>query len=148
MKERPRETRAVSRRRTAFTLLESVIALVIVAGVAGACLQARAQALAATRSIADSTVLTREMDAILAEARAGLLPQPVEVRDSTGRMVERVWSGVRAGAEFRCRWDVVQAPNPVPGGAGAGLAPTVTLARWSVTRAGQTAEVLEPMGGR
>jgi len=94
-----------------------VVALALIGAVGAACLELRAQGLAATRSIRSAAAGERGLDALLAEARAGLLGDAVESRDERGRVVARRWSGERAGERFECAWGRVTMANPVAGAA-------------------------------
>jgi len=98
--------------RRAFTLLESIVALTILAMVAGACLELRANALANTRTLAGKQEDARFAHTLFDLALAGFLPSPQRL-DPEDPESARVWTGTRDGRDYRILKERVVVTNPV-----------------------------------
>lgn len=101
----------VSKPTRAFTLLEAVLALAIIASVIVVCLGMRAQALAASQRIAADQQSDRVVQEVYESLVAGLLKDP-EIDPDTGM---RTWTGERLGEEFTLTATLTTAPNPIVG---------------------------------
>lgn len=97
--------------RRAFTLLEAILALAIIASVIVVCLGLRAQSLSASRRIAADQQSDRVVQEIYESLVAGLLQDPV-IDPDTG---VRTWTGERMGEEFTLTATRTVVPNPVVG---------------------------------
>ncbi len=135
--------------RRGFTLLEAIIALVVLGGVAIACLEMRARAMVVGRRV-DTQQREEETARVTLEmAIAGLLedgegPTP---SDPTQRIL---WKGDRDGVPYVCQRERVQMPNPALAwaadrGGEEALAETLTLDRYSVTAGDVSLELLTPV---
>lgn len=98
--------------RRAFTLLESIVALTILAMVAGACLDLRASALANTRTLAGKQEDARVALTLFDLALAGFLPAPTRL-DPEDPESARVWTGTRDGRDYRILKERIVVRNPV-----------------------------------
>ncbi len=109
-RSRPGAKQAAPRSRRAFTLLEAVLALGILAMVAAAVLQLRGQSLATAANLAERRSLARETDALVDMLHAGALgqPEPAPALGPAGA----VWRGQHHGKPFEIRRVVVETPNP------------------------------------
>lgn len=98
--------------RSAFTLIESLVALTVLALVAGACLELRAGALAHTRTLAGRQDDQRRVKTVFDLALAGLLdaPQRVDPDDPHSALV---WTGERDGEQYQLLREPVVVPNPL-----------------------------------
>lgn len=99
-------------RTRGFTLLEAVIALVILSSFVVACLQLRLNGLRAGQEIASSQRLERAFDDIIELAGARLLPEPIVERDDDNDIARIVWRGEHAGFTYECVADQMIAPAP------------------------------------
>ncbi len=97
---------------SAFTLLESLVALTILAMVAAACLELRANALNHTSSLAGRQDTARLAHTLFDLAFAGLLPAPVRA-DPEDTESPLVWTGERDGAEYRLTREPIELQNPI-----------------------------------
>lgn len=89
-------------RRRGFTLLEAVIALIILSSFVVACLQLRLNGLRAGRAIAEQQRVERVMDNVLELASLQLLPEPVVERNDDGDVARIIWRGELAGYTYEC----------------------------------------------
>lgn len=137
-------------RRGGFTLLEVVIALIILSTFAVACLQLRLSGLRAGQEIAADQRIERALDDVLALAVDRMLPDPLVEKDDAGEVVRIIWRGDRLGTPFVCVADVVEAPAPVLAvtqSTDADGAPraSVRVRRYTATVNNHTAFILRPM---
>ena len=116
-------------RRRAFTLLEAVIALIILSSFVVACLQLRLNGLRAGRAIAEQQRIERVIDDVLQLASNQLLPDPIREEDGDGDVSRIIWRGELAGFEYEC---VSQRAAVSPIGAAAGGS-AVPVMRYTVT---------------
>ena len=128
-------------RRHGFTLIESVIALTVLALVAGACFELRAQSLAQTRAITGRQANARVAHTILTLAWAGQLGQGRRVeRDELAGVVE--WAGERDGRLYTLVREPVVVANPLRDSVGEDAASaypvTVDLFRYTLELEGET----------
>jgi prepilin-type N-terminal cleavage/methylation domain-containing protein len=137
-------------RRGGFTLLEVVIALVILSTFAVACLQLRLSGLRAGQKIAQAQHIERALDDVLELAVDRMLPDPFVEKDDAGEVVRIVWKGDRFGEPFECVSEVVEVLAPtmaVPESTDADQPPpksTVTMQRYTATLGNHTAVLLRP----
>ncbi len=121
----------------AFTLLEAILALAIIAAVIIVCLGLRSQALASSYRISTGHQAERIVQEVYESLVSGLLPDP-EVDPDTGK---RIWRGERLGHEYTLVGQITDVPNPV-----FGLSDTrefgdrVRIWRYELQCAGQTTE--------
>ena len=95
-----------------FTVIEAIVALTILAIVAGACLELRAQSLRQAQSLTARHELARRADAIFELARAGQLG-PGERLDEDDPAGGRLWTGERFGDQYRLTKRTVLVDNPL-----------------------------------
>ncbi len=133
-------------RLRAFTLLESIIALALIGAVAGACLQVRAQSLAARQRLTIKQQADRGLETILRLAQAGLLEDGVAERDDSDKLSRMTWIGEHEGAPFVCERERITTNNPIDTSGVEDVPQTVTLWRWTVEYRGETAQVLRTVG--
>ncbi len=146
--------------RPAVTLLEAIIALVILTAVASACLQLRAQAIGSAARLAARSSAQEGAREVLELAAAGLLPPDQMERDeetagsgsapggaSGGGGV--IWRGERLGEPYQCTRTRQQVPNParaaLPAAKAQLLAAYVSVDRYEVHYAGATAQLVVPI---
>lgn len=133
-----------SRAALAFTLLEAMIALIVLAGVASASLQLRAQALRGRAAAAEATAREAALQDLLNQAVAGFLGEPAQrPEDRDAPILRTVWIGQLHGEPYEVVREVAQRPNPVPrNGARDDDAESqfIWIAHWSATWRGQTIE--------
>jgi prepilin-type N-terminal cleavage/methylation domain-containing protein len=98
--------------RPAFTLLESLVALTVLALVAGACLELRAGAVAHTSRLAGRQEDQRRARAVFDLALAGHLGAPTRTSDEDPD-APVVWTGEYDGARYRLLRETVVVPNPL-----------------------------------
>ncbi len=89
-------------RTRGFTLLEAVIALIILSSFVVACLQLRLNGLRAGRAVAEAQRVERAIDDVLTLATSRLLPEPIVERDAEGDVARIIWRGEHAGMPFEC----------------------------------------------
>lgn len=141
-------------RRGGFTLLEVVIAIVILATFAVACLQLRVNGLHAAKQIEKSQRSQRAIDDVLELAVNRMLPDPVVERDEKGALVRITWRGEHLGHAYECVSEVVMVPAPRLARAQTEAEPkepaaaTVRVQRYVVTIGGEKGELLLPVRGR
>ncbi len=128
-------------RRRGFTLIESVIALTVLAMVAGACFELRTQSLAQTRVIAGRQANARVAHTILTLAWAGQLGQGRRVEsDDRDGVIE--WIGEREGRAYTMVREPVVVANPLRSFLGesesAKYPVTVELYRYTLELEGET----------
>ncbi len=129
--------------RRAFTLLEVIIAMVILATFGVALLQVRLEGLRAGRLIAESSRVERALGDVLALAQREMLPPPRFERNDAGEIVRVIWEGAHLGFDYICVQEHADVPAPrLPGEAEA--AATVRVRRLAATIAGETAEIILP----
>jgi type II secretory pathway pseudopilin PulG len=128
--------RGVPRRALAFTLLEAMIALAMLAGVFGVCLGLRSAALAADRRAAALLQTEREADALFQMVinRTLLDAEP----DSTSERM--VWIGTHLGEPYRIERTVAVLPNPLVGRVPHPTEPELALFSYSITYKGHTTQ--------
>lgn len=141
-------------RRHGFTLLEVVIALVILATFAVTCLQLRASGLHAAKQIERSQRTQRAIDDVLELAVNRLLPDPVVDRDDKGALVRITWRGEHLGQPYECVSEVVTVAAPRLNATGqrateeAAGQSAVRVQRYVVMIGGERGELLLPVRGR
>lgn len=121
--------RTLPRRRTrAFTLLEAIVALAILAAACIACLQIRTQSITSHARVARQQQIDRATDAVFQMLVNGLLAKPEKDRE-TGRPL---WKGEHLGKPFTITRERVSVANPVAGQVGYAVAPQVSVWRYSL----------------
>jgi|GEM_PF-3169621 len=142
-------------RRTGFTLLEVIIALVILSLFAVVTLQMRLDGLRAGQKIAQTQQAQRALDDVLELAINQMLPNPVILRDDTGAIVRVVWRGERLGETYECVSETIQTPAPMLAAAANNndadnhaAVSTVPVQRFTATVSGKTAFIYQPVRGR
>ena len=120
-----------------------MIALIVLAGVASACLQLRARSLRARAAAAEAATREAVLDDLLHQAVAGYLPEPVRTQSDDGAS-RAVWTGELQGDPFEVTREPALAPNPTivrsEGEADAPAARELWLTRWRATWRGHTIE--------
>lgn len=133
MPRRPRHLRG-------FTVIEAVVALTILAMVAGVCLELRAQSLRQSQSIQKRHELARRADAILELARAAQLGPSVPV-DEDDPESGRLWTGERSGDQYRLLKQTILVDNPLHDplqGSRALYPKRIAVQRYTLELAGET----------
>lgn len=123
----------------AFTLLEAVLAMAILAGVAVVCVGLRAQSLASGSKLEARLSDERETQAIFEMATSGLLP-PAEL---SGDGVVRRWAGEHMGTPYTLKATRESVRNPMEGAHGAdaaGLSGRIVMWRYVLTIRGRETE--------
>lgn len=124
--------------RRAFTLLESLLALVILSAIIVVCLQLRAQA-GMTAARAESRVAAaNRTEALFQCVVNGLLGKPESGEDGA----EIVWRGEQAGVPYTVVRTHTTAPNPARGQVTYPVAESIALFRYRVTLGQTTSEFL------
>lgn len=137
MTARPRSARA-------FTLLEAIIAIVILTSVAMVCLQLRAQSAAQAARLRDHQSTQRGLDALLTMAEARLLPDPEgPEEDDPSRRIE--WRGEHLGRPYVCTRVRQSMPNPIADAEQRGIPAVIVVDRYSVEYNGDEAEIMRPV---
>lgn len=124
--------------RRAFTLLEAVLALAIVAGAIMACLQVRAQMLAGTQRQRELQRADRAEEAIFQMLVNNALPQ---ARVDPERGIP-VWEGEHLGRPYEIERFPMMVENPMRGRVGYAVADHVTVFRYVMRYAGRESEIL------
>lgn len=131
-----------ARTRSAFTLLESIIALAMIGAVAGACLQVRAQSMAGRQRLTVRQTTDRGIDTILRLAQSGLLEDGQSEKNEEGQTTRITWTGERLGEPFTCERVRTQLANPIDSAGDETIPPTVIMWRWTVEYRNETAQML------
>jgi prepilin-type N-terminal cleavage/methylation domain-containing protein len=112
-----------------FTLLESIVALIILGGVIGATMTLRSQAVEASLRVEEALAERRVADRVMALAINGMLGRPIEGAsepsaldaDASGSELDeaddeayvvRVWRGEHLGLAYECRIEPVRVEFP------------------------------------
>lgn len=127
-----------SRQQGGLTLLEAVLALVILSGVMVVSLQVRAQSMLVEQRLSDRHREHRAVETILRELDAGVLGEPVVDRGARSR----TWTGSRAGQRFTLRSVPIVLENPALGSDAPSLRQSVTMWRYELKLEDQTIEFL------
>lgn len=121
-----------------FTLLEAVLATVILSSVVVVCLELRAQTVRhATRIDARQQVM-RETDSLLTMATGGFLGEPQV--DAESRTL--TWTGSHLGSPYEVVASPVEMDNPAAHVTDLALSPKITLWRFAIEYRGERTEVL------
>lgn len=131
----PRANRPARALHRAFTLLEAIVALVILAAACIACLQIRTQSFAARDRLARQQRIDRANDAVFQMLVNGLLPRPEKDRDSG----LPVWKGEHLGKAYTITRQRTSVANPVAGQVAYAVAPEVSVWRYTLAYEGRTA---------
>jgi prepilin-type N-terminal cleavage/methylation domain-containing protein len=121
-----------------FTLLEAILALMILSGAFIACLQARTQLLATSQRVEQTLHASRDIDALLRMLTTGMLPNP-EVDLETGIVL---WRGVYLQQEYVITREAISVANPIAGQVAYAIPERVRLFRYDV-RLGEHTQTLE-----
>ena len=129
--------------RRAFTLIEAVIAITVLALVAGACLQLRADSLSRTRTLSGRHELDRAVRTIFDLAvKDRLGPSRKLIADDPNSPEQ--WEGTFASREYTLVKELAVVPNPLTveaprdGAAESPYPALVALWRYTLTLDGQT----------
>lgn len=134
---------ATPRIRAAFTLLEAIVAIVILTSVALVCLQLRAQSAAQAARLREHQAIERALDTILTMAEAGLLPDPAgPEEDDPLQRVE--WTGEHLGEPYVCTRVREVVANPIADSQSPG-ANTILVDRYTVEYQGRDARMIRPI---
>lgn len=126
------------RRVAGVTLLESVIAIVIIAAVAGASLELRSRSMHARLAAAQAAETAGVLDALLRKATGGLMGEAqLTSADDDGR-VRRVWTGEQGGDPFEVIVEDIEQANPLA--ARGDDESSIALRRYTARFRGQRAE--------
>ncbi len=132
---RPR-SRGTSRR--AFTLLEAVIALVVLSAVVVSVLSLRSQTLRDAQRLSERRFVERETESIFRMLLAGMLDRPT--RESVSGTV--TWRGTHLGEAYTIVREYTRLPNPMLGESarepGRVVSPEISVWAYSVTLGGRT----------
>lgn len=128
--------RATSRR--AFTLLEAVIALVVLSSVVVSVLSLRSQTLRSAQRLSERRFVERETDSIFRMLLAGMLDQP-EREESSGRVT---WTGTHLGEAYKIVREYTRLENPMLREAsieqGRVVSPEISVWKYTITLSGRT----------
>ena len=114
------------------TLIEAIVALVILSAAFAAALEARVRLLSSTRSVVESQRVTRLQESLFREVVAGTVVG--------GEIVEGVLvlEGEHLGEAYRATVRPERVANPAVGGVGYAVPDEVGILRYDVTIAGET----------
>ena len=112
----------------AFTLIESVLALVILATVLAICLQIRVQGIKQQAALKRMQQQDQAVEALFQQVTHNLLPG-----GPPGENGERQWNGEHLGRPFTVSKQATIVDNPALGVAAANAAPTVRLFQYTIT---------------
>ncbi|MEO1129771.1 MAG: prepilin-type N-terminal cleavage/methylation domain-containing protein [Planctomycetota bacterium] len=121
-----------------FTLLEAILALMILSSAFIACLQARTQLLATSQSVERTLQSSRDIDALLRMLTTGMLANP-EVDVETG--IVR-WRGLYLEKEYVITREAISIVNPIAGQVAYPVPDRVRLYTYDV-QLGEQARTLE-----
>lgn len=131
--------RPASVRSRAFTLLEAVLAVAILAAVLVVCLGMRAQHMSSMRRVAEFHRAQRDAEAVFEMATANLLPAPKVEEES----LVRTWTGDYLGEAYVLTARPIAQPNPVVlTDRTVKLAPVLYLWKYELAYRGRTTEFL------
>lgn len=122
------------RQSAGFTLLEAIVALVILASACIVCMQIRAQSISSHERLARQQRVDRATDAVFQMMINGLLPRP-EKDAKSGRPV---WRGEHLGKPFEVTRDRVIVANPVAGQVAYQVSPEVSVWKYAIAYEGRT----------
>ena len=125
-------------RHGGLTLLEAVLALVILSGVMVVSLQVRTQSMLAEQRLTQRHREHRDVDLILRELEAGVLGEPTV--DQETRI--RTWTGLHLDEPFTLRSVPILVANPVRQTEGSSLKTSVTMWRYELRYRSRTVEFL------
>lgn len=125
-------------RHSGFTLLEALLAIVILSGVLLVCLGIRSQSMRVSVDVHARLGLEREIDDLFTMVTTGTLPDPVIDR----RARALTWEGEHLGEPFIIKATPVSAPNPVYGLVSAAVEREVTVWSYTIMYRGRTTEFL------
>jgi prepilin-type N-terminal cleavage/methylation domain-containing protein len=123
--------------RRGFTLIEAIVALVILAGAMVAVVQVRAQIVLGTERQREVQREDRAVEALFQMLVNGVLSDPAV--DPTGA---RVWSGEYLGRPYRVTRRAMPVDNPVAGGVAYAVSPRITVYRYAIEYAGRESEMV------
>ena len=118
------------------TLIEAIVALVILTSAFAAALQVRAQLLRSTDGVVERQRVARLQESLFRELSAGTLPEE-EVVDGA-----LVIEGEHLGERYRIEGRPARVANPVVGEVGYAVPAEVTMIRYTVRIAGEETEFL------
>lgn len=132
--------RVPSRRRVrAFTLLEAVIALIIISSVIVSVLSLRSQAIAQGQRLTERRFVERETESLFRMLLAGMLDDPT--RSETTNNV--TWTGTHAGREYTITRQRETMPNPMSrevASEGRPVSPAISVWKYTIELGGRTSE--------
>lgn len=126
------------RRRRAFTLLESLLALIILASIIAACLQLRSHSNLVAAKAEQRTLAANRTEALFQCVINGLLGAP----ETTEESAETVWRGTQGGVPYTVVRTFAAQPNPARGQVAYPVAESIALFRYRVTLGQTTSEFL------
>lgn len=123
-------------RRRAFTLLEAILALVILGAAFVAALQVRVQLLAGVRDLAQEQRAHRLHDSLFRELQAGTI--------AGGDVIDGVlvYAGEHLGEAYRIEARMTEVENPLVGRVGYAVSPRVAIRAYVVEIGGERVEFL------
>ena len=124
--------RPFTSRPRAFTLLEAVIALVIISSVIVSVLSLRSQSIAQGERLAERRFVERETESLFRMLLAGRLDRPT--RDETDGKV--TWRGEHAGRGYTIVRERTAMSNPMADGRRA-VSPTISVWKYTITLGGR-----------
>ncbi|MEC9374532.1 MAG: prepilin-type N-terminal cleavage/methylation domain-containing protein [Planctomycetota bacterium] len=139
-----RRSASAARRFRGFTLLEAVIAVVILAGVAATCVQLRVQNLRIAAAVEDAGDDRRAIEDLLLLAESGQLPGQIGPAEDDPKMTIR-WRGEWLGHEFTCERTRIALPNPTANASERGLARTIVLDQYTLQYGEETIRCVRPI---
>lgn len=122
----------------AFTLLEAVLALAILAAVVAACMQIRGQMLDVSARASRQQRADRSADALFQCVVSGLLGQPT----SDAQSGIWTWEGKQDGVAYRIERTGAVTDNPAAGRIDYKVAPRIQLYRYTITLGSTKTEFL------
>jgi len=127
------------RHRAGFSLLETVVALAMLAAAAVVCFDMRAQGMVRARRLQEAARSEEAIRTLIDLAQAGLFPGAVgPAEGDPSRRVE--WRGVHDGRPYEVVRDRVLAPNPVVTMSAAAPAPAFVALERIVVKHGERVE--------
>ncbi len=122
--------------RRGVTLIEAIVALVILSAAFVAAMEARIQLVRATRGVVQDQRVSRLQESLFREVIAGTVPEGVLEENSI------VIEGDHLGEAYRVTITPEMVANPMVGAVGYSVRPEVALLRYEVEIAGETASFL------
>ena len=122
-----------------FTLLEAVLALMILSGVVVAALGIRAQSIKVAHQLTAARGAQHDAQALFDLASAGLLGEPAAVEPESRTVI---WRGEHLGHPYEMRSMPVELPSALPADQRAGLSDQIVMRRYTLSYRGTESQFL------